>query len=95
LTIDIDATITIAHSDKENAASTWKKSFGFHPLLAYLDRPDVCGGEGLAGILRPGNAGSNTTADHVQILAMALAALPGYARPRPGAKRPGAGAGPH
>ncbi len=87
LTIDIDATITIAHSEKENAASTWKKSFGFHPLLAYLDRPDVSGGEGLAGILRPGNAGSNTTADHVQILAMALAALPEYARPRPGAKK--------
>jgi Transposase DDE domain group 1 len=87
LKIDIDATITIAHSEKENAASTWKKSFGFHPLLAYLDRPDVSGGEGLAAILRPGNAGSNTTADHVQILAMALAALPEYARPRPGAKK--------
>lgn len=58
LTIDIDATITIAHSEKENAAKTWKKTFGFHPLLAYLDRPDISGGEGLAGILRPGNAGS-------------------------------------
>lgn len=58
LTIDIDATITIAHSDKDNAASTWKKTYGFHPLLAYLDRPDICGGEGLAGMLRPGNAGS-------------------------------------
>jgi hypothetical protein len=87
LTIDIDATITIAHSEKENAASTWKKTFGFHPLLAYLDRPDVSGGEGLAGILRPGNAGSNTTADHVQILALALAALPAHARPRAGRKR--------
>jgi hypothetical protein len=87
LTIDIDATITIAHSEKDNAAKTWKKTFGFHPLLAYLDRPDISGGEGLAGILRPGNAGSNTTADHVQILAMALAALPDYARPRPDAKR--------
>jgi hypothetical protein len=84
LTIDIDATITIAHSEKDNAAKTWKKTFGFHPLLAYLDRPDVSGGEGLAGILRPGNAGSNTTADHVAILAMALAALPEQARPRPG-----------
>ena len=83
LTIDIDATITIAHSEKENAARTWKKTFGFHPLLAYLDRPDVAGGEGLAGILRPGNAGSNTTADHVEILGLALAALPDYARPRP------------
>jgi hypothetical protein len=84
LVIDMDATITIAHSEKENAAKTWKKTFGFHPLLAYLDRPDVSGGEGLAGILRPGNAGSNTTADHVEILGMALAALPEYARPRPG-----------
>ena len=44
LVIDIDATITIAHSEKENAAKTWKKTFGFHPLLAYLDRPDVAGG---------------------------------------------------
>jgi glycerol-3-phosphate dehydrogenase len=34
LVIDIDATITIAHSDNENAANTWKNSFGFHPLLA-------------------------------------------------------------
>jgi hypothetical protein len=84
LVIDIDATITIAHSEKENAAKTWKKTFGFHPLLAYLDRPDVAGGEALAGILRPGAAGSNTAADHVEILTMALAALPAHARPRPG-----------
>jgi hypothetical protein len=87
LVIDIDATITIAHSEKENAASTWKKTFGFHPLLAYLDRPEISGGEGLAGILRPGNAGSNTTADHVRILEMALAALPAHARPQPGKKK--------
>jgi hypothetical protein len=84
LVIDIDATITIAHSEKENAAKTWKKTFGFHPLLAYLDRPDVSGGEALAGLLRPGKAGSNTAADHVEILAMALAALPDHAHPRPG-----------
>ena len=84
LTIDIDATITLAHSEKENAAATWKKTFGFHPLLAYLDRTDVSGGEALAGMLRKGNAGSNTAADHQQVLAMALAALPEHARPRPG-----------
>jgi hypothetical protein len=59
LVIDLDATITIAHSEKQNAAATWKKTYGlFHPLLAYLDRPDVSGGEALAGLLRPGNAGS-------------------------------------
>jgi len=82
--MDFDATITIAHSEKENAAATWKKTFGFHPLLCFLDRPDVAGGEALAGLLRAGNAGSNTAADHVAVLDMALAALPERARPRPG-----------
>lgn len=84
LCIDFDATITIAHSEKENAAATWKKTFGFHPLLAFLDRPEIAGGEALAGLLRKGNAGSNTAADHVKVLDMALAALPEHARPRPG-----------
>jgi len=83
LTIDIDATISIAHSEKENAAKTWKKTFGFHPLLAYLDRPEIAGGEALAGILRPGKAGSNTAADHIEVLTMALGALPAHARPDP------------
>lgn len=85
LQIDFDATVTISHSeDKENAAKTWKKTFGFHPLLAFLDRPEVSGGEALAGLLRPGNAGSNTAADHVTVLEQALAALPAQARPRRG-----------
>lgn len=84
LAIDFDATITIAHSEKENAAATWKKTFGFHPLLAFLDRPDIAGGEALAGLLRKGNAGSNTAADHVAVLKQALAGLPEYARPRRG-----------
>jgi hypothetical protein len=84
LQIDFDATITIAHSEKENAAKTWKKTFGMHPLLAFLDRPEVSGGEGLAGLLRPGNAGSNTAADHITVLDLAMAGLPTQARPRPG-----------
>ena len=84
LRIDFDATISIAFSEKENAAATWKKTFGFRPLLAFLDRPEVAGGEGLAGLLRAGNAGSNTAADHVKVLDMALAQLPEDARPRPG-----------
>ena len=86
LVMDVDATITIDHSDrKENSAATWKRTYGFHPLLVFLDRPDIAGGEALAGMLRPGNAGSNTTADHVQVLAEALASLPAEYRPRPGA----------
>jgi hypothetical protein len=70
--IDIDATLVGSHSDKEQAAPTWKRGFGFHPLLAYLDAT----GEALAGLLRPGNAGSGTATDHVTVLSDALAQLP-------------------
>ena len=84
LRMDFDATITVAHSEKENAAATWKKTFGFHPLLCFLDRPEVAGGEALAGLLRPGNAGSNTAEDHITVLDLALRALPEHARPQPG-----------
>lgn len=80
LHLDVDATITIDHSDnKANAAATWKKTFGHHPLLVFLDRPEIADGEALAGLLRPGNAGSNTAADHVTVLRWALQSLPeGY-----------------
>ena len=82
LHIDIDATLVIDHSDnKAGATPTWKKSFGHHPLLAFLDRPEISGGEALAGLLRTGNAGSNTASDHVIVLAQALAALPAPWRP--------------
>jgi hypothetical protein len=84
LCLDFDATITVAHSEKENTAATWKRTFGFHPLLCFLDRPDIAGGEALAGLLRTGNAGSNTAADHIAVLDLALASLPEQARPRPG-----------
>lgn len=84
LYLDIDATIVIAHSEKQWAAPTWKKTFGFHPLLCFLDRPDISWGEALAGMLREGNAGSNTAADHVSVLAMAIANLPEHARPAKG-----------
>jgi len=70
--IDIDATLIGAHSEKEQAAPTYKRGFGFHPLLAYLDAT----GEALAGLLRPGNAGSGTAVDHVTVLDDALAQLP-------------------
>jgi hypothetical protein len=70
--IDFDATLVTAHSEKEHAAPTYKRGFGFHPLLAYLDAT----GEALAGKLRPGNAGSNTAADHVEVLDGALSQLP-------------------
>lgn len=81
LVIDVDATISLAHSEKENAAATWKQTFGFHPLLAFLDRPEVSGGEALAGFLRQGNAGANTAADHITVIDQALEALPAGVRP--------------
>ena len=60
--VDLDATIVLAHSEKEKATPTWKKTFGFHPLAAFADHGAGAGGEPLAILLRPGNAGSNTAA---------------------------------
>src|SRR3954449_4756433 len=71
--IDIDATLITAHSEKEGAAGTYKHGFGFHPLLAWLDDTH----EALAAILRPGNAGANTAADHIALVRLALEQLPG------------------
>jgi hypothetical protein len=76
LIIDIDATLVTAHSDKEKAAPTFKRGYGFHPLCAFVDHGPAGTGEPLAILLRPGNAGSNTAADHKHVLAEALAQLP-------------------
>lgn len=72
LTIDLDATLITAHSEKEAAAGTYKGGFGFHPLLGYADETR----EALGGVLRPGNAGANTAADHTTVLDLALAQIP-------------------
>ncbi len=72
ITIDVDATLLNVHSDKQDAASTYKKGYGFHPLGAWCDTTN----EPLAAILRPGNAGSNDTDDHLELLDKALAVLP-------------------
>ncbi len=78
LIIDLDATLVTAHSDKENAAPTFKRGFGFHPLWAFVDHGPAGTGEPLAVLLRPGNAGSNTAADHITVIRQALAQLPGH-----------------
>lgn len=80
--LDLDATIVIAHSDKQAASGTWKHTFGFHPLLCFLDRKEVASGEALAGIVRPGSSGSNTAIDHERVLRLSIENLPGPARPR-------------
>jgi len=83
--IDVDATLVTSHSDKEWAAPTFKKGFGFHPLLVFADHGAGGTGEPLSVMLRKGNAGSNTAADHIEVLRRAFAQLPGY---KPG-RRPG------
>ncbi len=72
ITLNIDATLLTAHSEKELAAGNYKHGYGFHPLACYLDET----GEALAAILRPGNAGSNTATDHFTVLGLALQQLP-------------------
>jgi hypothetical protein len=76
VTVDIDATIVTACSEKDQAAPTWKKTFGFHPLTVFADHGPGGAGEPLAIVLRPGNAGSNTAADHIEATKLALGQLP-------------------
>jgi Transposase DDE domain group 1 len=70
--IRLDASIVISHSDKQQAAATFKRTWGHHPLTAWCDNT----GESLAMLLRAGNAGSNTSADHIQVLTDAMAQIP-------------------
>ena len=70
--IRLDASIVIAHSDKQQAGPTLKKTFGFHPLTAWCDNTD----ESLVITLRPGRAGSHTAADHIEVVTEAIAQIP-------------------
>ncbi|WUT58680.1 IS1380 family transposase [Streptomyces canus] len=76
VTVDIDGVLVLAHSEKQDAAATWKKTFGHHPLMGFVDHGRGGSGEPVAGLLRPGNAGSNTAADHIEATQLALAQLP-------------------
>jgi len=88
LVIDLDATLVTAYSDKEGAAPTFKKGYGFHPLGAWLANT----AESLAMLLRPGNAGSNTFADHAAVLTAAIRQIPSRMRSRLLVRVDGAGA---
>lgn len=80
--VDLDATIVLAHSEKEGATPTFKRTFGFHPVLAFLDHGVEGTGEPLAALLRQGRANANDTADQIEVLDAALAQLPESARGR-------------
>jgi hypothetical protein len=86
--IDMDATLVTAHSEKEGAAPTWKKGYGFHPLGAWCRNTREC----LAMLLRPGNAGSNTFTDHQEVLAAAIRQVPARFRRKILVRVDGAGA---
>jgi Transposase DDE domain group 1 len=49
-------------------------------MTAWADHGDGGNGEPLAIVLRPGNAGSNTAADHIEAARLAVAQLPGHLR---------------
>ncbi|WP_078651515.1 IS1380 family transposase [Streptomyces xylophagus] len=78
--VDIDGVLVLAHSEKQDATATWKKTFGHHPLVAFVDHGEAGSGEPVAALLRPGNAGSNTAADHIETAQLALAQLPKHLR---------------
>ena len=94
--IDLDATLVGAHSEKEHATPNFKRGFGFHPMLAFVDHGAGGTGEPLAAMLRPGKANANDAADQIAVLDAALAQLPepsaapgcwSVATPAPGSRR--------
>jgi len=84
----MDATLVTARSDKEGAAATWKKGYGFHPLGAWCANTREWPGHAAA----PGNAGSNTFTDHKEVLAAAIRQVPARFRARVLVRIDGAGA---
>jgi Transposase DDE domain group 1 len=78
LVIDLDATLITARTGKEGAAAIFKMGYGFHRLGGWLANT----AENLAMLLRPGNAGSNTFADHLAVLTAAIRQIPARMRAR-------------
>lgn len=72
IVLRIDATLVVTHSKKDRSAGTFKKTYGMHPLACWVDNT----GELASLMLRPGNAGSNTAADLIAVLAEAIAQIP-------------------
>jgi hypothetical protein len=71
--LDVDAALVEVHSEnKEQAASSFKGGYGFHPMFCFADHS----GEALAGMLRPGNATANSGADQLAVVDMAIDQLP-------------------
>lgn len=86
--IDLDATIIESSSPTAGAAGTFKKSFGHHRLAGWCANTQEC----LAMLLREGSAGSNTVADHLEVLAACIAQIPAAYRAKLLIRVDGAGA---
>ena len=80
--VDLDATLVGAHSDKEGATPNFKRGFGFHPMMAFVDHGPGGSGEPLAAMLRPGRANASDAAAQIAVLDAALAQLPDGLRRR-------------
>lgn len=76
VTVDLDGVLVISHSDKEDAAPTWQRTYGHHPLMGFADHGPGGTGEPVAALLRPCNTGTNTATDHITATQLALAQLP-------------------
>lgn len=72
VTIDLDATLITAHSEKDGAAGNFKGGYGFAPMMAYCEESR----EALAGMLRPGNAGTHSARDQIAAAESALDQIP-------------------
>nr|WP_246421921.1 IS1380 family transposase [Nocardiopsis mwathae] len=88
IAVDLDATVITSASKKQGAEPTFKGTFGFHPLAAWCANTGEC----LAMELRPGNAGANTVADRIRVLAAALDQIPGSSAAKLLIRADGAGA---
>ena len=80
--VDLDATLIGAHSEKENATPNFKRGYGFHPMMAFVDHGAGGTGEPLAAMLRPGRANASDAADQIAVLDAALVQLPEAVRDR-------------
>ncbi|MGJ6966955.1 transposase [Streptosporangium sp. G11] len=87
IVIRLDATVIPAHSDKEGAMANFK-GYGHQPLTSWIDNT----GENCMVKLRPGNAGSNTATDHIEVTDASIAQISWPYRRNPLTTTDGAGA---
>jgi hypothetical protein len=76
LIVDIDGALAPLYSEMQTATALWKKTFGHHPLVAFVDRGQNGSANTAAAPLRPVNADSNSAIGYVETAQLALDQLP-------------------